>query len=52
VEPADLERFVQAVIKAYNQGVLVTNETQSPDNWNLWSSFFFSATIVTTIGTH
>jgi len=50
VNVTELETLIRAVVTAYDQGVLTTNTTSSPDNWDFWSSFFFSATVVTTIG--
>ncbi|XP_045186616.2 potassium channel subfamily K member 2-like [Mercenaria mercenaria] len=50
IDQAQLETLITSIIAAYDQGVLVTNQTDSNDNWNLWNSFFFSATVVTTIG--
>ncbi|WAR19222.1 KCNK2-like protein [Mya arenaria] len=50
VSPADLETLIRRVVEAYEQGALTTNSTEAVDTWNLWSSFFFSATVVTTIG--
>lgn len=48
IDKQQLETLMQSVLEAYDQGVLAFKETN--DNWNLWSSFFFSATVVTTIG--
>lgn len=50
IDTVQLERLIRTVIEAYDKGVLVTNQTETNDNWNLWNSFFFSATVVTTIG--
>lgn len=50
IEPEKFEEILQMVLKAYDEGVLVTDSTESVDNWGFWSSFFFSATVVTTIG--
>lgn len=50
VNREDLERLILGVLKAYDQGVIALNQTTSSENWNFASSFFFSATVVTTIG--
>ncbi|XP_046551848.1 potassium channel subfamily K member 16-like isoform X1 [Haliotis rubra] len=46
----ELEVFVQRVLKSYDMGVVATATKTSETNWDFASSFFFSATVVTTIG--
>lgn len=48
VDPERLKQLLQVVLKAYDEGVTAIHS--EPDNWSFWNSFFFSATVVTTIG--
>ncbi|KAL4239015.1 hypothetical protein ACF0H5_003719 [Mactra antiquata] len=48
IDSKQLKILLQSVIEAYNQGVIVHEESEA--NWDLWSSFFFSATVATSIG--
>ncbi|XP_046551839.1 potassium channel subfamily K member 16-like [Haliotis rubra] len=50
LSPAELDLFILNMMAAYDQGVLVTTNTTSKDNWDFFSSLLFSLTIVTTIG--
>ncbi|XP_077999461.1 potassium channel, subfamily K, member 16-like [Glandiceps talaboti] len=50
VSNSDLEQLITAVITAYSNGVSPNNNATSPSNWDFSSSFFFSGTVVTTIG--
>lgn len=45
-----VRQFVQAIIQAYDDGVLVTDSTTSASQWDYASSTFFAMTAVTTIG--
>ncbi|XP_033736331.1 potassium channel subfamily K member 2-like [Pecten maximus] len=46
----ELETFVRAVITAYDQGIIATNQSDSASLWDYGNSVFFSMTAVTTIG--
>ncbi|XP_071080299.1 potassium channel, subfamily K, member 16-like isoform X1 [Haliotis cracherodii] len=50
LSPADFEVFIMKMMAAYDEGVLVTTNTTSKDNWDFFSCLLFSLTIVTTIG--
>ncbi|XP_060078929.1 potassium channel subfamily K member 2-like [Ylistrum balloti] len=50
VTSAELETFVRAVITAYDQGIIATNQTDSASLWDYGNSVFFAMTAVTTIG--
>ncbi|XP_046551834.1 potassium channel subfamily K member 16-like isoform X2 [Haliotis rubra] len=50
LSPAELDLFIRKAMAAYKQGVLVTTNTTSKDNWDFFSCLLFSLTIVTTIG--
>ncbi|XP_069116888.1 potassium channel subfamily K member 2-like [Argopecten irradians] len=50
VSSAELETFVRAVITAYDQGIIATNQTDSASLWDYGNSVFFAMTAVTTIG--
>ncbi|XP_021351540.1 potassium channel subfamily K member 2-like isoform X2 [Mizuhopecten yessoensis] len=50
VSSAELETFVKAVITAYDQGIIATEQTDSASLWDYVNSVFFSMTAVTTIG--
>ncbi|XP_062584511.1 potassium channel subfamily K member 2-like [Saccostrea cucullata] len=50
VTTAQVRQFVQAVIQAYDEGVLVTDTDTSASQWDYASSTFFAMTAVTTIG--
>ncbi|XP_011682443.2 potassium channel subfamily K member 16 [Strongylocentrotus purpuratus] len=45
-----LRNFTLGLIKARNSGVTLEGNKTSPSNWDFSSSFFFSGTVVTTIG--
>ncbi|XP_071539228.1 potassium channel subfamily K member 1-like [Panulirus ornatus] len=47
---ADLEALIEEIIKANNRGVSAAKNVTSEPNWSFGQSFFFSSTIVTTIG--
>lgn len=50
VSSTELETFVRAVITAYDQGIIATNQTDSASLWDYGNSVFFAMTAVTTIG--
>lgn len=52
VSADELEELIRHMVSLYKQGILATgNQSKSSaDQWDWWSSFFFSATVVTTIG--
>ena len=45
-----MEDLIRVVIYAYDNGVIASDNASSSSNWDIFSSIFFSATIVTTIG--
>ncbi|CAH1791685.1 unnamed protein product, partial [Owenia fusiformis] len=49
VSVEQFEFLIKTVIKAYDQGIIATNNTDSASNWDVAASIFFSATVVTTI---
>ena len=53
LSPADsaLEDLIVEIITANNRGVSAAKNTAGEQNWSFGQSFFFSSTIVTTIGT-
>uniref|UniRef100_UPI00358EA411 potassium channel subfamily K member 16-like n=1 Tax=Myxine glutinosa TaxID=7769 RepID=UPI00358EA411 len=42
--------FVLIVLKASNKGIILSGNKTSPSNWDFNSAFFFSSTVITTIG--
>ncbi|KAL4230823.1 potassium channel subfamily K member 4 [Mactra antiquata] len=50
VTSSELSTFAQAVITAYDSGVVVTSDSSSSSNWDYAPSVFFSITVVTSIG--
>ncbi len=46
----DIEEFVEKVWRAINSGIDPSGESSNPSNWDYASAFFFSGTVVTTIG--
>ncbi|XP_053577781.1 potassium channel subfamily K member 6 [Bombina bombina] len=50
VNESSLEHFLEKVINANKFGVSVLYEASNDSNWDLASSFFFSSTLVTTVG--
>lgn len=47
---SDLERLIAKVVEANNRGVSASKNISSEPNWSFGQSFFFAATVVTTIG--
>ncbi|KFO23169.1 Potassium channel subfamily K member 16 [Fukomys damarensis] len=45
-----LEQFVQVILEAWVKGVNPKGNSTNPSNWDFGSSFFFSSTVITTIG--
>ncbi|XP_028293929.1 potassium channel subfamily K member 16-like [Gouania willdenowi] len=45
-----LEKFVQVILDAWENGVNPSGNSTNPTNWDFSSSFFFAGTVVTTIG--
>ncbi|KAM7376603.1 hypothetical protein PAMP_006326 [Pampus punctatissimus] len=45
-----LEKFVQVILDAWENGVNPSGNSTNPSNWDFSSSFFFAGTVVTTIG--
>ncbi|XP_069936003.1 potassium channel subfamily K member 6-like isoform X2 [Cherax quadricarinatus] len=50
VADSDLEELIVEIISANNRGVSAAKNVTSEPNWSFGQSFFFSSTIVTTIG--
>uniref|UniRef100_A0A8C6UTZ4 Potassium two pore domain channel subfamily K member 4 n=1 Tax=Neogobius melanostomus TaxID=47308 RepID=A0A8C6UTZ4_9GOBI len=50
VGPENLQEFIEEVVEAIGAGVLATENTTFVSQWDLASAFFFSGTIITTIG--
>eukprot|EP00095_Tigriopus_kingsejongensis_P009022 maker-scaffold674_size113878-snap-gene-0.21 protein:Tk09022 transcript:maker-scaffold674_size113878-snap-gene-0.21-mRNA-1 annotation:"hypothetical protein DAPPUDRAFT_218276" len=51
VDAADLEVFIKYVVESNDRGVsILWNDTASVPSWSFGQSFFFSSTVVTTIG--
>ncbi|CAG0885521.1 unnamed protein product [Cyprideis torosa] len=50
VEAEDLESFIKEVVNAQIHGVSVFGNLTTTENWSFGQSFFFAATVVTTIG--
>lgn len=50
VTDSDLEKLITEIISANNRGVSAIKNATSEPNWSFGQSFFFSSTIVTTIG--
>ncbi|KAF0300734.1 Potassium channel subfamily K member 1 [Amphibalanus amphitrite] len=50
VEQERLDILLQHVIRANNRGVSASKNISSGPNWSFGQSFFFSTTVVTTIG--
>ncbi|XP_037089612.1 potassium channel subfamily K member 1-like isoform X1 [Pollicipes pollicipes] len=50
VPESDLEDLITEVVLANNRGVSASKNISSGSNWSFGQSFFFSATVVTTIG--
>ncbi|XP_076311642.1 potassium channel subfamily K member 1-like [Tachypleus tridentatus] len=46
----DLEELIVEIIRANNRGVSAANNVTMEPNWSFGQSFFFSGTVVTTIG--
>ena len=45
-----LESLIRVIQYAVNNGIDPTNTTTSPSNWDWHQTFFFSGTVITTIG--
>ncbi|KAL7645044.1 UNVERIFIED_CONTAM: hypothetical protein RMT77_003414 [Armadillidium vulgare] len=50
VSDEDLENLIEEILSARNRGVSATKNVTGEPNWSFGQSFFFSSTIVTTIG--
>ncbi|XP_045597258.1 potassium channel subfamily K member 1 isoform X2 [Procambarus clarkii] len=50
ISDSDLEELIVEIISANNRGVSAAKNVTSEPNWSFGQSFFFSSTIVTTIG--
>ena len=50
VNSTELSNFAQAVITAYDAGVIATSDTSSETNWDYPSSLLFALTVITSIG--
>ena len=46
----NLERLIDIVVNAINNGVDPSNNATSPSNWEYSGAFFFAGTVITTIG--
>ncbi len=46
----DLETIIAVVAKAIDNGLDPSNNVTSPSNWQFNSAYFFSGTVITTIG--
>ncbi|KAM3932685.1 potassium channel subfamily K member 17 [Leptodactylus fuscus] len=45
-----LEMFIAGIIKAYKSGIILLGNNTDQETWNFPGSFFFSVTVITTIG--
>ncbi|CAL4069364.1 unnamed protein product, partial [Meganyctiphanes norvegica] len=50
VSDSELEDLIVEIIRANNRGVSAARNVTGEPNWSFGQSFFFSSTIVTTIG--
>ena len=50
VTPLELAQFTQAVIEAYNAGVMTSQKKHNATNWDYDSAVFFAVTVITAIG--
>lgn len=50
VDPDNLQNFIEEVVEAVGAGVQTNDNSSFVSQWDLASAFFFSGTIITTIG--
>lgn len=50
VDPENLQGFIEEVVEAVGAGVQTSDNSSFVSQWDLASAFFFSGTIITTIG--